>query len=365
MPCRGSRVRIPSPALFFIVKGKVVVGLSGGVDSSVAALLLKEAGYEVVGVSVLLNPEGGNPNSCCSISALHLARRVAAKLDIPFHTLDYSEGFRREIITYFIDEYRRGRTPNPCLLCNRDYKLKALFDFADEIGADYVATGHYVRKTSISGVPLLRRGPDFRKDQSYFLFRIPREWIPRLLFPVGDMSKEEVRRMALERSLPTAKRPESQDLCFIKGDYRDFLKERGVEGRRGRFIYHGRVVGYHDGAHNFTVGQRRGLGVSVGRRVYVRAIVGDDVILGDLREVMARRITVKDLNWHLLPGREFEANVQIRASSRPGKGRVVVEGDTAQVLLYEPLFAPAPGQGAAFYIGDVLIGGGTIEEYSP
>ncbi len=334
-------------------------------DSSVAALLLKEAGYEVIGVSVLLNPEGGSPNSCCSISSIHIARRVAVKLGIPFHTLDYSEGFRRDVITYFVEEYRRGRTPNPCLICNRDYKLKALFVFAKEIGADFVATGHYVRKAHLSGVPLLRRGPDFRKDQSYFLFRIPREWIERFLFPVGEMGKEEVRKIALERGLPTARRPESQDLCFVGKDYRAFLKERGVEGRKGRFIYRGKVVGYHGGAHNFTVGQRRGLGVSVGRRVYVRAIVGDDVILGEYGDVMARRITVRDLNWHFLPGEEFEANVQVRASSRPGRGRVVVDGDTARVLLYDPLFAPAPGQGAAFYIGDVLVGGGTIEEYSP
>ncbi len=340
---------------------KVVVGLSGGVDSSVSALLLKEAGYEVVGVSVLLNPESENPNSCCSISAIHIARRVAVKLGIPFYTVDYSGGFRRDIVGYFVREYSRGRTPNPCLFCNRDYKLKALFDFADDIGADFVATGHYVRKAVVEGVELLRRGPDFRKDQSYFLFRIPADWIPRFLFPVGGMSKEEVRDLALRHGLPTAKRPESQDLCFVHGDYRDFLKRAGVRGRPGRFIYRGEVVGYHTGAHNFTVGQRRGLGVSLGKRVYVKAIIGNDVILGDYEDVLVRRMRVMDVNWHYVPAEEFEAEVQVRAMARPRRARVVVVGDMADVEFYEPVFAPAPGQGAAFYLGDVLIGGGTIE----
>ncbi len=329
-----------------------------------AALLLKEAGYEVVGVSVLLNPEGDYPHSCCSISAIHFARRVAVKLGIPFYSIDYSEGFKRDVVGYFVREYARGRTPNPCLLCNREYKLKALFDFADEIGAYYVATGHYVRKALLGGVQLLRRGPDIRKDQSYFLFRIPREWIPRLLFPVGSMAKEEVRRIALEYGLPTAKRPESQDLCFVYGDYRDFLKERGVVSRPGRLIYRGKVVGYHSGVHNFTVGQRRGLGVALGKRVYVKAIVGGDVILGDYEEVMAEGIEVSSLNWHHLPGGRLKAKVQVRAMARPTEAEVEVEGDRAKVRFMEPVFAPAPGQGAAFYLDDVLLGGGTIEATS-
>jgi len=342
----------------------VVVGLSGGVDSSVAALLLKEAGYEVVGVSVLLNPEEGNPNSCCSISALHIARRVAVKLGIPFHTVDHSKRFKEEIISYFVREYLEGRTPNPCLICNRDHKLKALFVFADEIGAEYVATGHYVRKGVLAGVQLLRRGRDLRKDQSYFLFRIPVAWIERFLFPVGDMDKREVRRLALEKGLPTARRSESQDLCFIKGDYRELLKEWKVKDRPGRFIYRGQVVGSHPGAHNFTVGQRRGLGISVGHRVYVRAIVGNDVVLGDYEDVMAKEMVVADLNWHHLPGEEFEALVQIRASAKPVPATVRLKGDRVKVTFHGRAFAPAPGQGAAFYRGDVLLGGGTIEGFS-
>jgi len=337
--------------------------LSGGVDSSVSALLLKEAGYEVIGASVILNPESDNPYSCCSISAVHLARRVAVKLGIPFHVLDYSEGFRRDIVGYFVSEYGRGRTPSPCLLCNRDYKLRALFSLADDVGARYVATGHYVRKGTLSGVQLLRRGKVLSKDQSYFLFRIPREWIGRLIFPVGDMGKEEVRRIAEERGLPTARRPESQNLCFVSGDYRDFLLERGLRPTPGRIIYRGEVVGTHGGIHNFTVGQRRGLGVSLGRRVYVRAIRGTDVILGDYDELLIRRVLVEDVNWHHLPGEEFEAHVQVRASSKARRATVrLLNGkDKVEVVFSDPPFAPAPGQGAAIYHGDLLLGGGTIE----
>ena len=347
------------------MKDKVVIGLSGGVDSSVAAFLLKEAGYEVIGASVVLNPHIDHPHSCCSVSSLHLARRVAVKLGIPFKVLDRSEGFQREVVGYFVEEYRKGRTPNPCLLCNRDYKLKALFDLAEEIGARFVATGHYVRKGELEGKELLRRGRVFRKDQSYYLFRVPAAWIERFIFPVGEMEKEEVRSLALRLGLPTAKRPESQDLCFLAGmDYRDFLEERGVGPRRGRFIYRGKVVGYHCGAYRFTVGQRKGLGISLGKRVYVKGIRGNDVFLGDYEDVVVRRIRVVDINWHHRPSDVFEANVQVRATASPKRAKVYVRGEEAEVFFEDPVFAPAPGQGAAFYAGDVLLGGGTIEEAS-
>jgi Predicted tRNA(5-methylaminomethyl-2-thiouridylate) methyltransferase, contains the PP-loop ATPase domain len=229
------------------MKGRVIIGLSGGVDSSVSAYLLKLQGYEVITAYVLLYKESQNPYACCGLGSIQFARRVAIKLGLEFYEIDYSEGFKRDIVGYFIREYSRNRTPNPCLFCNRDYKIRALFDLAEKLKADFVATGHYVTKGIIHGVEVMRRGVDKKKDQSYFMFRIPREWIPRLLFPVGELTKEEVRKIALEANLPTARKPESQDLCFIDGDYRDFLIKHNVEPKGGRFIYKGRVVREHKG----------------------------------------------------------------------------------------------------------------------
>lgn len=343
------------------MKGKVVVGLSGGVDSSVAAYILKEEGYEVIGASVVLYKESKNPYACCSIGSLQMARRVAVYLGIEFYELDYSDGFKRDVIGYFINEYARYRTPNPCLICNRDYKIKALFDLAYKIGADYVATGHYIRKTSYNGVELMMRGKDRNKDQSYFMFRIPSQWIKRLLFPVGNMTKSEVRNIALNAKLPTAKKPESQDLCFVDGDYRDFLLRMGLKPTEGRFLYKGRTVGIHKGAFFYTIGQRKGLNVSLGKRVYVKGFKNGDILLGDLDEVMMEEILVSDINWHYKPEGKIEVYVQVRAGSNAEKARIIQVENGVLVKFYKPVFAPTPGQGAAFYIDDILIGGGTIE----
>lgn len=344
------------------MKGKVVVGLSGGVDSSVAAYLLKEQGYEVIGATVLLYKEAKNPYACCSIGSAQLAKRVAIRLGIEFYELDYSEGFKRDIIGYFIREYAQNRTPNPCLLCNRDYKIKALFDFADEIGAEFVATGHYIRKGFYGGYELMMRGRDRKKDQSYFMFRIPKDWIPKLIFPVGDMTKEKVRELAFKVGLPTAKKPESQDLCFVDGDYRSFLIEKGLKPKTGRFIYKGRIVGTHRGTFYYTIGQRKGLNISLGKRVYVKAFKNGDIILDDIEGVMVKGIKASDLNWHYFPGNEFISDVQVRAGVSTKRAKVKVLNDYALIEFYEPQFAPTPGQGVAFYIDDYLIGGGTIEE---
>jgi tRNA-specific 2-thiouridylase len=344
------------------MKGRVIIGLSGGVDSSVSAYLLKLQGYEVITAYVLLYKEAQNPYACCGLGSIQFARRVAIKLGLEFYEIDYSEGFKRDIVGYFIREYSRNRTPNPCLFCNRDYKIRALFDLAEKLKADFVATGHYIAKGIIQGVEVMRRGVDKKKDQSYFMFRIPREWIPRLLFPVGELTKEEVRKIALEANLPTARKPESQDLCFIDGDYRDFLIKHNVEPKVGRFIYKGRVVGEHGGSFFYTVGQRRGLNVSLGKRVYVKGFENGDVILDDLEGVMAKAILVEDLNWHFFHREEFEADVQVRAGIQTYKALVKVYENSAYVEFYERAFAPTPGQGAAFYLGDLLLGGGTIEK---
>jgi len=343
------------------MKGKVIVGLSGGVDSSVSAYLLKEEGYEVIAAYVLLYKEAKNPYACCGLGSIQFARRVAIKLGLEFYELDHSEGFKRDIIGYFLREYSNNRTPNPCLFCNKDYKIRALFDLAENLGADFVATGHYITKGNFMGVEVMRRGFDRKKDQSYFMFRIPKDWIPRLLFPVGNLTKEEVREIAIRANLPTARKPESQDLCFVDGNYRDFLLRHEVKPKPGKFIYKGKVVGEHKGSFFYTVGQRKGLNVSLGKRVYVKEFGNGDVILDDLDGVMAKAILVGDLNWHFFPGEEFEAEVQIRAGTQAYRAFVKVSGDTALVEFHDRAFAPTPGQGAAFYFEDFLLGGGTID----
>ncbi len=344
------------------MKGKVVVGLSGGVDSSVAAYLLKEEGYEVIAAYVLLYKEAKNPYACCGLGSIRFAKMIAVKLGLEFYELDFSEGFKMDIIGYFLQEYSMNRTPNPCLFCNRDYKIKALFELAKNLNADFVATGHYITKGKINGFEVMRRGFHRMKDQSYFMFRIPKDWIPNLLFPVGNLTKEEVRKIALETNLPTARKPESQDLCFVDGDYRDFLLRQGLKPKPGRLIYKGKVVGEHRGSFFFTVGQRKGLNVSLGKRVYVKGFDNGDVILDDLEGIMAKAILVEDLNWHFFPGEEFDAEVQLRAGNQTHKAKVNVYGKSALVEFLERAFAPTPGQGAAFYLGDFLIGGGTIEK---
>jgi tRNA-specific 2-thiouridylase len=371
---------------------RVLCAMSGGVDSSVAALRLKEMGHEVIGVFLRLgagaDERAANPRSavdarghgstsrrdaghrgCCSIEDSRDASLVAAKLDIPFYALNYEREFGR-VIDYFAEEYHRGRTPNPCARCNQWLKFGTLLEQARALGCEAVATGHYARiEPGPDGRPRLLRALDGAKDQSYFLFLISREALLRTLFPVGCMPKAEVREAARRAGLRVAEKPDSQEICFVPGDYRDVLQASGPERiRPGRFVdAAGADLGGHPGHQHFTVGQRRGLGVALGTPRYVVGIEpeANRVVLGSRDDLEAKAMIVEDVRLsaidELEAGQEIEAEVQIRHRHRAAPARVIAEErGRVRVEFGEPVSAVTPGQAAVFYQGPVLLGGGWI-----
>jgi tRNA-specific 2-thiouridylase len=343
----------------------VVVALSGGVDSATAAGLLVEAGHSVVGVTMRLYDAAGTSASiggrCCGPRDVEDARRVAAHLGIPFYVADYADEFRARVMDDFVDEYARGRTPNPCVRCNQHIKFTPLLRRARALGAGALATGHYARIVDGPDGPRLARARDPHKDQSYFLFNMPREALSFVRFPLGEQTKDEVRAHARRLGLPNCDKPESQEICFVPdGDYAGFVGRHAdvaggeiVDGR-------GRVLGHHDGVHHFTVGQRRGLGVAAAEPIYVVSVdaLARRVIVGGAAELAQRRITVEDARWSgPLPER---AAVQIRYRHRAQPATLRPLGETVDVEFDAPERAPAPGQAAVFYDGDVVVGGGFI-----
>ncbi len=344
---------------------RVLAAMSGGVDSSVAALLLQQQGYEVVGVFMRNGVAGksAQEKSCCSASDARDAAVVAERLGIPFYAIDYAEEFG-VLMDHFAAEYRRGRTPNPCVLCNQQLKFGRLFSLADDVGATAVATGHYARV--VGGQ--LRTARDADKDQTYYLFGVERAALARTLFPLGDLSKSEVRGLAAAAGLVTAAKPESMEICFVtSGDYRDVVRARGGGGRAGRFVdAAGHELGRHDGIDGFTVGQRRGL-PALGRPHYVAAI---DAASGDVtlapRDGLERTLAaVAGVRWLVdppAPGAEVRAQVKVRARHAPAPATIVVDdGGSAHVRFEAPVTAITPGQAAVFYAGDLVLGGGWIE----
>ena len=340
---------------------KVLVGMSGGVDSSVAAWLLKEQGYDVTGVTMQMHP-GGDPSD---------AARVAEAIGIPHRVLDFQEEFRRDVMNYFIAEYTRGRTPNPCIVCNRRVKWEALLEYGREMGAEYIATGHYARVVKLpNGRMTVRKSASAAKDQTYVLYQLTQEQLGRTLMPLGEYVKEDIRRMAEEQDLPVAHKPDSQEICFIPdNDYARFLLENGgVRAKEGNFVdAAGRILGRHKGIIHYTVGQRKGLGIAFGHPVFVKEIrpETDEVVLGENDEVFSSRLLCEDLNWMavegLLPGEELTADIKIRYSHRGEKARVRMLPDgRAECLFEKPVRAATPGQAAVFYDGDDILGGGTI-----
>ena len=350
---------------------KVVVGMSGGVDSSVAAALLKQQGYEVVGMMLRLWSEPGkeDSNRCCTPDAMALARRVAAKLEIPFYVVDAKEVFRKTVVEYFLDGYARGETPNPCLICNRQIRWEFLLNHALALEADFMATGHYVRKQDAEDRHQLLRAVDKNKDQSYVLHVLNQEKLKRALFPVGDYTKPEIRKIAESFELPTASRHDSQDLCFLAGDdYRNFLQRNASEMLKpGQIVRRdGEVVGEHNGLANYTIGQRKGLGVSSAVPLYVldKDATSNAVIVGTQDELGSRELMAKDVNWISgeAPNESFRGEVKIRYTAKEAKALVMpLENGQVKVQFDAPQRDITAGQAAVFYQGDVLLGGGLIQ----
>ena len=390
---------------------RVVLAMSGGVDSSVAAHLLLEQGHEVVGVfmrhgeqsPVACAVEGASPpagsllpilsqradhkQGCCSASDAEDARRVAERLDIPFYALNLQEEFQ-QIIDYFVDEYTQGRTPNPCVMCNNWLKFGKLFNYADSIGAEFVATGHYARlmadvrwqmadgdatanchlPSDISHPQLaIHRGIDNDKDQSYVLFGIERELLPRMMLPVGGYTKPQIRELAAELGLRVAHKRDSQEICFVtSGKHDEFVQARAGQDRGGEIVTtDGRVVGEHHGIERFTVGQRKGLKVAMGERYFVVRVepATRKVVIGRHDELARSELTAQRTNWQVdPPGGGFRCLAKIRYNARPATATATVLPDRRlHVAFAEPRFGVAPGQAVVCYDGDRLLGGGWIE----
>jgi tRNA-specific 2-thiouridylase len=343
---------------------KIVVAMSGGVDSSVAASLLVEQGYDVHGVSLRMWEGNRGPRVCSDHRG---AEEVAKVLDIPHTLLDLRTQFIETVVRPFARDYLHGRTPNPCVVCNRDFKFGTLLKWASEQGTDCVATGHYARvaRDTCDHVALFR-GADRAKDQSYFLFALGKEQLARALFPLGEMQKSEVRERARRLGLPAAERPESQDICF--GDYKELVASYAGEGELcgGDVVDRsGSVLGKHGGVHSVTIGQRRGLGISAAEPLYVVDIDEETkrVVVGKKEELTCVGLIAQSLNWIERPGKsEFEAEVQIRYRA-PAIACMIhsAENGTCEARFLEASPAVTPGQAAVFYRGDKLLGGGWIE----
>lgn len=351
-------------------KGKVLVAMSGGVDSSVTALLLQQAGYECVGATMRLYDSiriNCNKPTCCSVDDVEDAHKVAARLGMPFEVLDYRDEFEQQVVDRFAQEYARGRTPNPCILCNRHLKFDHLFQAAQQMGCDYMATGHYARvEEGPDGVFHLRCGIDPKKDQSYVLYTLEQHHLSHLLLPLGGLEKPEVRRIAEENGLVNARKRESQDICFVPdGDYAGFLKWRGIQSPAGDFLSQdGTVVGRHEGIVHYTIGQRKGLGIAMGQPMYVTSIDAEanTVTIGPREALEVDEFFVDDVVWtsSVVPGEPVEAEVRTHYHARRVPVRIHAQGKAARIEALGELRAVAPGQAAVFYRDDELIAGGTI-----
>jgi tRNA-specific 2-thiouridylase len=355
---------------------RIVVAMSGGVDSSVAAALLAEQGHDVIGLSMQLydhsDPERSF-GSCCTLDDLHDARRVAAAIDIPHYIMNFEQQFDAQVVSNFVSEYAAGRTPLPCAHCNSDLKFATLLDRARGFGADAVATGHYARveRDAATGRYRLRRGVDASKDQSYFLFSLTQAQLACAVFPVGDRPKETVRAYARRLQLPVADKPDSQEICFIPDDdYAAFVTKQAPETARNGAIVdeQGRVVGGHSGIHRFTVGQRKGLGLShspTGAPMYVLALRPSEhqVVVGPKASLERTTLTASGVNWMVdAPGTWLPVTAQIRHRHQPAPARVrALDNARAEVVFDAPQIAVAPGQAVVLYDGDAVVGGGWIE----
>lgn len=353
---------------------KVVVGMSGGVDSSVAAYLLKQQGYDVVGVTMQIwqdesHEEIENKGGCCGLSAVDDARRVAAMLDIPYYVMNFKSEFKRDVIDYFVREYLAGRTPNPCIACNRYVKWESLLTRSIQIGADYIATGHYARICELpNGRYAIRNSVTAKKDQTYALYNLTQEQLKRTLMPIGDYTKEEVRKIAEDIGLMVAGKPDSMEICFVPdNDYASFIeKETGVTSVPGDFVdVDGNVIGKHKGVIHYTVGQRKGLGIALGKPAFVVAIRPEQnqVVIGEDRDVYTERLYANNLNFMAVD--DISEPVHVKAKirySHEGAYCTVrkIDSDTIECIFDQPVRAVTPGQAVVLYDGEYVLGGGTI-----
>jgi len=357
-------------------KGRIVVALSGGVDSSCAAIVLKEQGYDVVGITYKMWPKEDcgslSGKACCSLEAIVRARAVAEKLEIPYYVLDFSEAFRKEVIEYFCGEYARGRTPNPCVLCNEKIKFGLLQKKARELGADTVATGHYARLgfNAKRGRYILRESATQKHDQSYFLFSLSQQQLRHILFPLDRFTKSDVRSISKRHGLITHDTASSQDICFAQdlGYTQYLMKKVGVTVQPGEIVdKDGKLLGKHKGIPFYTIGQRKRLGIAFREPLYVVAInaANNRLVAGTKEEVRKRSIIVEKINWVSVAGMKKTMRVaaKIRYQHAKAAGRLTkLTEDTARLDFEKAQEAPTPGQAAVFYKKDLLLGGGWIKE---
>lgn len=348
---------------------KVMIGMSGGVDSSVAAYILKQQGYDVTGVTMQIwQGEKEQEGSCCSLTAVEDARRVATKLDIPYYVINFKKVFDEKVIQYFIKEYLAGRTPNPCIACNRYVKFEEFLNKAISMGMDYVATGHYARVDYRDGRYLLMKSASKKKDQTYVLYNLTQEQLSKTLFPLEDITKEEVRAIAKKLKLNVASKPDSQEICFVEdNNYGKFLEENStLKAEPGDIVdMKGNLLGKHNGIYNYTIGQRKGLGISSNKPLFVIDIdpINNQIVVGDDSEGFGKTLIAEDINLiaieKLTKERRVSAKIRYAAQESPAlikplkDDKILVEFDTPQRAI-------TPGQAVVFYDGDIVLGGGTI-----